>query len=67
LIAGQSFAAQLHVFSSDGKLLYRQSHSISPGSNFITVTNLFHGTGTYLIQLSRNNKPIGVKQVVVLD
>lgn len=67
LIAGQSFSALLSVFSSDGKLLYRQTHAVNPGSNFITITNLFHTTGNYVVQLSRGGNPIGAKQVTVLD
>ncbi|MFM7671279.1 MAG: cytochrome c peroxidase [Bacteroidota bacterium] len=67
IIAGQSFSSILSVFSSDGKLLYRQSHLINPGSNFVTVSNLFRTTGNYLVQLSRGSKPIGAKQIVVVD
>ena len=67
VIAGQPFSLGLNVFASDGKLLLRQSHSIQNGSNFITVTNVFHSTGIYLIQLSREGKPIGSKQIVVTD
>lgn len=67
ILAGQSFSVGLTVFSADGKLLVKQTHTLTPGSNFVTITNLFHSTGNYLVQLTRGNKPIGARQVIVLD
>ena len=67
LIAGQSFTASLCIFSSDGRMVYRKSHSLASGSNYITVTDLFRSSGSYLVQWVLGAKPIGVKQIVVID
>jgi len=67
LIAGQSFTGALCVFSSDGRLLFRQEYSLQPGSNFISIPSIFKSTGSYLVQWNRGSKPLGVKQVVVTE
>jgi len=67
LIAGQSFTAGISIFSSDGRLLFRREHPMSPGSNFMSVPNIFRSAGTFLVHLSQNGKPFGAKQLVVMD
>ncbi len=67
LIAGQSFPAGISIYSSEGRLLFHRNYSMRAGSNFMSVPNLFHTTGTYLVQVTRGSKPVGAKQLLVID